>query len=150
MLDALAAAVERVRQTRADVDAAVAKVQARKPPAAPEGNDKPDPLVAAAEKLKAGLDKLERRLWVPYDAVGLQPETDVLAKVNYAASYVTSSWAPPSPTHLEYVRQAEKAVDDVLADFNRFFATDVAAFRQQVDAAGVRLLPELGKVEVKR
>ena len=146
-MEALATAVERIRQARTDVDAAVAKVQSRK---GPEEKDKPDPLVESATKLKAGLDKLERRLWVPYDAVGIQPETDVLSRVFSPASYVTSSWAPPSPTHLEYLRQAEKAVDDVLADFNRFFATDVAAFRQQVDAAGVRLLPDLGKVEVKR
>jgi len=147
MVEALATAVERVRQTRTDVDAAVARIKSRK---LPEDRDKPDPMVDSAATLKKGLDKLERRLWVPYDAVGLQPETDVLSLVNYPANYVTSSWAPPSPTHLDYVRRAEAAVDAILADFNRFFATDVAAFRQQVDAAGVRLLPDLGKMEVKR
>ena len=107
-------------------------------------------LVESAGKLKGDLDKLERRLWVPYDAVGIQPETDVLSKVNYAAGYVLSSWSPPSPTHLEYLRQAEKAVDGVLADVNRFFETDVAAFRKAADAADARLLPDLGRVEVKR
>jgi sortilin (neurotensin receptor 3) len=147
LMDALAEAVERVRLARSDVDAVTAKIQSRK---RQDEKDKPDPLVDSAEKLKAGLTKLERRLWVPYDAVGIQPETDVFSQVNYAAVYVTSSWAPPSPTHLEYVRQAEKATEAALADFNRFFATEVAAFRQQADAAGVRLLPELGKVEVKR
>ena len=111
---------------------------------------KPDPLVESANKLKGDLDKLERRLWVPYDAVGIQPETDVLSKVSYAAGYVLSSWSPPSPTHREYIRLADQAVDAVLADVNRFFDTDVAAFRKQAEAAGVRLLEDTGKVEVKR
>jgi hypothetical protein len=146
MAEALAQAVERVRNTRSDVNSILAKVQSQKKPE----DKKPDPLVESANRLKAGLDKLERRLWIPYDAVGIQPETDALSKVNYPAGYITSSWVPPSPTHLEYIRQAEKAVNDALADFNRFFETDVAAFRKQVDELKIRLLPELGRVEVKQ
>jgi photosystem II stability/assembly factor-like uncharacterized protein len=146
---ALADAVERIRNARADVDAVVAKVESRKKDADTK-DAKPDPLVESAGKLKGDLGKLERRLWVPYDAVGIQPETDVLSKLNYAGGYVLSSWSPPSPTHREYLRQAEKAVEGVLADVNRFFETDVAAFRKAADAAGARLLPDLGKVEVKQ
>ena len=82
--------------------------------------------------------------------MGIQPGNDATTKVFFAFGYVLSSWAPPSPTHLEYLRQAEKAVADTLADVNRFFETDVAAFRKAADAAGARLLPDLGKVEVKR
>jgi photosystem II stability/assembly factor-like uncharacterized protein len=155
LLQALAEAVERVRNTRADVDAVLAKFQSRKKdeePAKPEvkSDAKPDPLVESGGKLKEGLDKLERRLWQPYDVVGVQPETDALTKVFNSIGYVLSSWAPPSPTHLEYLGQAEKNVDATLADVNRFFETDVAAFRKAADTAGVRLLPDLGKVEVKR
>ncbi|HTG31820.1 MAG TPA: hypothetical protein VLB76_02730 [Thermoanaerobaculia bacterium] len=150
--EALAEAVERIRNARADVDAVVAKVESRKQAAGTDGakDAKPDPLVEAAGKLKGDLVKLERRLWVPYDAVGIQPETDALSRVNYAAGYVLSSSSPPSPTHLEYLRQAEQLVNATLADVNRFFETDVAAFRKSADAAGARLLPDLGKVEVKR
>ena len=138
LLGTLAEAVERVRNTRADVDAVVAKVQAKKPA---EGSDaKPDPLVESAGKLKEGLDKLERRLWIPYEAVGIQPELDAASQVGYVTGYLQSSWSPPSPAHLEYLRQAEKRVNDELAEVNRFFETDVAAFRKQADAAGVRVL----------
>jgi photosystem II stability/assembly factor-like uncharacterized protein len=152
LLGALAEAAQRIRDTKADVDSVVARVQAQKkdkdqPPAK---DAKPDPLVEAANKLKGDLDKLEVRLWTPYDAVGIQPGTDATTKVFYAFGYTLSSMAPPSPTHLEYLRQAEKATNDVLADVNRLFETDVAAFRKQADAAGARLLPDLGKVEVKR
>jgi photosystem II stability/assembly factor-like uncharacterized protein len=151
LMQALAEAVERVRNTRADVDAVLAKLQSRKKDEEPAKPDaKPDPLVESAGKLKEGLDKLERRLWQPYDVVGIQPETDALTKVGNSVGYVLSSWAPPSPTHLEYLGQAEKTVDAALADVNRFFETDVAAFRKAADAAGARLLPDLGKVEVKR
>ena len=105
----------------------------------------------SANKLKEGLDKLERRLWQPYDVVGIQPEKDAATRAGYALGYVSSvRGAPPSPNHLEILRQAEKLVGDTLADVNRFFATDVAAFRKSADAAGIRLLPDLGKVEVKR
>ncbi|HEY0513512.1 MAG TPA: hypothetical protein VGH73_16500 [Thermoanaerobaculia bacterium] len=154
LLGALAEAIERVRNTRADVDAVVAKFQSRKKGDEAEKADtkadtKPDPLVESANKLKAGLDKLEARLWTPYDAVGIQPGNDVSTDAGIAFGYILSSWGPPSPTHLEYLRHAEKTAGDVLADLNRFFDTDVAAFRKAADAVGVRLLPDLGKVEVK-
>jgi photosystem II stability/assembly factor-like uncharacterized protein len=152
--DALAEAVDRIRKTRADVDSVVTRVQSakkeKKDAVEPGKEEKPDPIVEAAGKLKGDLDKMERRLWVPYDTVGIQPETDVLTKLYYPYGSVLSTWEPPSPTHLEYLRQAEAGVQAVLADFNRFFETDVAAFRKQVDEANVRLLPDLGKVEVKR
>jgi Sec-independent protein translocase protein TatA len=165
--DALAEAVDRIRKTRSDIDQVLAKAQAAKSEKdkqeaaaadassstddkAGKKDDKPDPLAEAGGKLKGDLDKMERRLWVPYDTVGLQPETDVLTKVFYAMGYVLSTYEPPSPTHLEYLRQAEVAVQSVLADFNHLFETDVAAFRKQVDESKIRLLPEMGPVEVKK
>ena len=151
--DALVEAVERIRQTRADADQVVAKVQSAKKDQEKDsaaGESKPDPLVEAAGKLKGDLDKLERRLWVPYDAVGIQPPTDVLAKLFDAYGGIVFSSQPPSPTHLERLRQVEATAQAVLADFNRFFATDVAAFRKQVEDAKIRLLPEMEPVEVKK
>jgi photosystem II stability/assembly factor-like uncharacterized protein len=159
MNDALAEAVDRLRKTRADVADVLNRYQSakkekeKKDPAAEtkEAKDaKPDPIVEAGGKLQGDLDKLERRLWVPYDTAGIQPETDALTKVYYTYGYVLSTWEPPSPSNLEYVRQAETAVQAVLADFNRFFETDVAAFRKQADDAKIRLLPETDKVELKR
>jgi hypothetical protein len=51
---------------------------------------------------------------------------------------------PPTPTTLRYFETAEKALDAYLVDFNRFYAEDVAAFRRQVVAAGLELVPEVG------
>jgi hypothetical protein len=161
--DALAEAVDRVRKTRSDVDQVLAKAQAAKSekdkqdaaaadatPSKDAKDAKPDPLAEAGGKLKGDLDKLERRLWLPYDTVGIQPDTDALTKVYYAMGYILSSSEPPSPTHLEYLRQAEVEVQSALKDFNHLFETDVAAFRKQVDDAKIRLLPEMEPVEVKK
>ena len=148
--DALAEAVGRIRKTRSDADAVVVIAKAAKKPGETAGAT-PDPLVESAGKLKDGLTKLERRVWTPYDAPsGIYPETDALSKVNTVRYYLGSSLGPPSPSHLEYLRQAEGVVTAVLAEVNRFFATDVAAFRSQVDAAKLRLLPERPPIEVKR
>jgi photosystem II stability/assembly factor-like uncharacterized protein len=153
--NAMSEAVERVRKTRSDVDQVLARAEsAKKDKDSKDGKDKKkedkDPLVEAGNKLKDDLTKLERRLWIPYDAPGIQPETDVLSKVGYPFGYILSSWAPPSPTHLEYLRQAEAAVAAILLDVNKLYTTDVAAFRKQVDDAKLRLLPEEGPIEVKR
>jgi len=158
--NALAEAVERIRKTRSQVDEALSRVdkdkdkKEAKPDAktadAKPADAKPDPLTEAGDKLKADLTKLERRLWIPYDVPGILPDTDVLSKVFNPYGYILSSWAPPSPTHLEYLRQAEAAVAAILIDFNKFFTTDVAAFRKQVDDAKLRLLPEEKPIEVKK
>jgi len=161
--DALAEAVDRVRKTRSDVDQILAKAQAAKSEKDKQEAamadakdskdakaDKPDALAEAGGKLKGDLDKMERRLWLPYDTVGIQPDTDALTKVFYSMGYILSTNEPPSPTHLEYLRQAEVEVQSVLKDFNHLFETDVAAFRKQVDDAKIRLLPEMGPVEVKK
>ncbi|HEV8578037.1 MAG TPA: hypothetical protein VGX68_03050 [Thermoanaerobaculia bacterium] len=147
--DVLAEAIDRIRKTRADADQVVAKVTSAKKDTTPS-DAKPDPLVEAAGKLKGDLDKLERRLWAPYDAVGIQPPTDVLSKLFDAYAGVFSSWEPPSPTHLEFLHRAETETQAILADVNRFFATDVATFRKQVDEAKIRLLPEMAPLEVKK
>ncbi|HKV11481.1 MAG TPA: hypothetical protein VJ725_25275 [Thermoanaerobaculia bacterium] len=134
----VAEAVSRIRKTRADVDSILERH--REDLKAQGDTRKKDALTEAAGKLQEGLTKLERRLWVPYDAVGIQPQNDVTSKIFFAQYYIVSSWSPPSATHLEYLRQAEAETGQALADYDRFFETEVAAFRKQVDEAGIRLL----------
>ena len=54
---------------------------------------------------------------------------------------MASSWEPPSPTHLQYLAQAEKALGAILPEIDRLFAQDVAAFQARVAEAKVGLLP---------
>jgi len=151
--DILAEAVDRLRSTRTDVDAVLAKVkkeQEADKAAHPERTEpfKTPPLIASGEALKKKLTTLERRLWTPYDTPGIQPETDASSHLSYVRGYLTGNWAPPSPTHLEYLRQSEKEISDAIADFNSLYATDVADFRRQLEAAKVGLLPEMDALEV--
>ncbi|HYO15732.1 MAG TPA: hypothetical protein VE685_21245 [Thermoanaerobaculia bacterium] len=159
--DLIVEGVQRIRRTRSDVQTLADRhEQAKKEKDEKDKKDPkdevakkdetPDPLAESAGKLQKSLTDLEKRLWIPYDTVGIVPETDAASKVFYPLFYVVSSWAPPSPTHLEYLRQAEAEVAKVLEDFNRFFETDVAAFRKAVDEAGIRLLEPGERLEVKR
>jgi photosystem II stability/assembly factor-like uncharacterized protein len=129
----LAEAVERIRATRADIDLVLDK--AKKAPEAAK-------LTTAGKALQEKLTALEKRLWTPYDTVGLSPGLDASTHLDYVRTYVTDTWAPPSPTHLEYLRQSEKEIAGLIADLNRLYAADVADFRRQVEAAKVGLLPE--------
>ena len=150
--DLVAEAVDRLRRTRADVDVVLDKVKKAQEAdkASQETKPEPSPLAKAGQALKEKLTAMERRLWSPYDAVGLLPETDLLSHISYARGYLTDTWEPPSPTHLEYLRQAEKEAADLMAEVNRLFDTEVADFRRQVEAAGMGLLPVLERLEVKK
>src|SRR5579864_100185 len=105
-------------------------------------DEEPSPLADAAEKLGKRLDELETRLWQRPDAKGIHEPEDVADQIGITMGALTGQWDPPSATQLETLRQAAVQLDKFLADFNRFCATDLAAFRRQVVDARVGLLPE--------
>ncbi len=152
--EAAVAAIERIARTRADVDSAVAKArQSMEDERRAKGEPAPakpaaTPLTEAADQLKKRLADFDKRLWQNPEAKGLQPPDDVFTQIGYVGGAITAQWDPPSPTQLEYLRQAGAALDRFLADFNRFYATDVAAFRRQVAGAKVELLPAEGPIAV--
>ncbi|HEV2843327.1 MAG TPA: hypothetical protein VG477_00660, partial [Thermoanaerobaculia bacterium] len=85
LANALSEAIKRVRDTRSDVNALLAKLPKKEGDAAA----KPDPVAEAGGKLAEGLTQLERKLWVPYDVkAAIYPEKDVLSKTFYSAQYV--------------------------------------------------------------
>jgi len=168
---AAAEAIERIGRIRADVDSAVAKAKAaadRDKQAAEKNrqsasrsevatkdhhdlNDEPpSPLATAAEKLGKRLDELEKRLWQRPDAKGLYEPDDIASQISITGGAITGQWDPPSATQLEALRQTADQLDKFLADFNRFCATDLAAFRKQVVEAKVGLLPEEAPIAVER
>ncbi len=159
--EAAVEAVERIARIRADVESSVAKAkQASEARRAAERRDGKDvdqgrgrrqgdddaeassPLADAAEKLEKGLADLDKRLWNRPDAQGLLAPEDILDQISIAGSAVTGQWDPPSPAQLETLDQLGGRLDGFLADFNRFCAADLAAFRKRVVDAKVGLLPE--------
>jgi photosystem II stability/assembly factor-like uncharacterized protein len=137
----LVQAVERIRATRSDIDLALERVRRLRQDKEKEGEAEAA-LRKAATPLRAALDALERRFWLPYDTVGLADRDDLEARMLDVRTYVSASWEPPSPTHLEYLRQIEADAEKAFVDLERFFTTDVAAFRRQAHEAGAELLPE--------
>ncbi|HTQ79732.1 MAG TPA: hypothetical protein VMM92_07025, partial [Thermoanaerobaculia bacterium] len=146
-------ALERITRARTDVDAVVAKVQQRREEArraqsqtaagATVKPEEPPPLVAAADRLKKGLAELEKRLWLSPDTKGLLDDNTVFGKIGYVSQALATSMAPPTPSQLDYLRQAGEAVDGYLTDLNHFFGAEVAAFRNSAAAEKLELLPEL-------
>ncbi|HEY6321009.1 MAG TPA: hypothetical protein VJA16_05570 [Thermoanaerobaculia bacterium] len=118
--------------------------------AAKDEDEEPSPLAGAAEKLGKRLDELETRLWQRPDAKGIHAPDDVAGQIGLTMGALTGQWDPPSATQLETLRQTADQLDKFLADFNRFCATDLAAFRRQVVEAKVGLLPEEPPIAVAR
>jgi len=128
-------AIERIRKTRADIDAVIAKLKKDDDPADKE----PDPLTKSGNDLKKKLDAMERRLWTPPRTKGIVAETDAMSKVQYPLQSLQSSWDAPTPAQLAYLTYAESALKAVLADYEKFYAEDVASFREAVQKQNISL-----------
>lgn len=143
--DTLVTAIERLRSTRADIDAITTRVKEANAERLRRREVKEDelPLLADAKKLQEALTTLEKKLWQPPGTVGILAERDVLTKLFYVQGYLESSWDGPSEPHLEYLRQARSKVEAAVEEVNRFYAEQVGPFREQVRASGPELLPKL-------
>ena len=141
--DAAVDAVWRLRRTRDDVGALQQKAKERAEAAGEKDKKKLDelPLVKEGEALKEELTTREKAFWQAPEAKGILAERDVLSRIGYASFYVASSWDPPSPTHLAYLKRAEEDLQALLAEVNQLFETKVAAYRRQAAEAGIGLLP---------
>ena len=105
-----AEAAIRIRRTRDDV-AAVEERLGRKnetlrdPAEKRKANE--SPLAKESAALKKALTEKESLLWSPPENAGISARDRVAQDLQTAAGNVASSWAPPGPTHLERLRQAE-------------------------------------------
>ncbi len=153
--NAVADAPARIAAARDDVKVVLAKLDARKKERERAGADaktagEPDkPLAQAARDLQKKLSAVERRFYVPPDTKGIVEDETAYAKVTDFGRTLDATWGRPSPTAMSYLEDAEREVKAVLADFNKLFAEDVAAFRQKVAEAGIGLLGEQRPIEVK-
>jgi photosystem II stability/assembly factor-like uncharacterized protein len=139
-------AINRIRQTRKDVDTVVAKVKAQQAERATDGKAAPTDaekqLLKSAGELKKALATMEKRLWQPPETKGIPAENDAMSKLDRLLRFYRSSWDAPTAAEKVYLREAEELVGKILPDFNQLFAEPVAAFRAQVKEMGIELLPE--------
>lgn len=141
--DQIVAAIEKIRNTRKDIDAVAERITA----ANAEAIRKHEvvaaelPLVKQGEEVKKGLAKLEKKAWQSPETVGIVRFGDVFTDLSFVQGYITSSWAPPSPTHLSYLEAAEGAYARFSAELDTYFAESVANYRQKVREAKIELVP---------
>ncbi len=134
-----AEAAIRIRRTRDDVAAVEERLRRknetlRDPVERRKANETPFAKEAAA--LKKALTEKESLLWSPPEDAGISARDRLAQDLQSAAGDLASSWAPPSPTHLERFRQAEARLTKYLADLDAFYAKDVAAFREKAAKEG--------------
>ena len=153
--NALTDAISRIAAARDDVKVVLAKLDARKKEreraaAGAAAKDDPEkPLAQAARELQKKLSAMERRLYVPPDTKGIVEDVTPWSKAQNAGRAADSSWSRPSPNAMANLEEAETLAKAVLADFNKLFAEDVAAFRQKVAEAKIDLFGEAAPIEVK-
>jgi rhamnose utilization protein RhaD (predicted bifunctional aldolase and dehydrogenase) len=141
MQEAATDAIEKIQETRADVDVVMRKLDSMDRTAGLKDPEKSPykSLREAGSKLKKQLDEVERKFWQPPKTKGIPPETDVMNKINYAAGAVDSAPGAPTPSHLAHMKTAEDLLKKTQAEFVKI-QEQIAAFKQQVEAAKIQLL----------
>ncbi|HEX7182255.1 MAG TPA: hypothetical protein VF756_10455 [Thermoanaerobaculia bacterium] len=150
--EGLVEAIERIGSTRTDISAVLKKLDADKDSKDGKDGKVEDPhkaLRQAARDLQKKLTEMEKRLQVPPDTKGIVDDPSALSKVEFASMVLASSWDRPNATQTAFLDEAEAAVQAVLADFNRLYAEDVAAFRQKVEESRIDLLPVQEPISVR-
>jgi photosystem II stability/assembly factor-like uncharacterized protein len=130
-------AVELIVNTRSDLDTVERLIGQR--PAASNGSFKK--LSEHLAGLRTGLDRMEARFRVPPETTGhVYDEDKVINRIDLASSYLGSSLDAGTPAAAAYIDLAAGHVATAVAEMNRFFDTEVAAFRSEVETAGIALL----------
>ncbi len=116
-----AEAAIRIRRTRDDVAAVEERLRRRNetlrdPAERRKANE--TTLAKEAAALKKALTEKENLLWSPPEDAGIAARDRVAQELQTAAGNLASSWAPPSPTHLERLRQAEARLAKYLSDLD--------------------------------
>jgi hypothetical protein len=138
--DAAVEWVQKLRRTRDDVSLVQQRIrQAAATPAERRLADE-KPVIKAGDALKPGLDRLERQLWQPPEQKGIVARDQVLSDLTRSLNAVQSSWEPPSPTQLELLQRAQERLEAFRREADGFYEKDVAAYRKQVEEAGLGLL----------
>jgi hypothetical protein len=140
----LTGAVERIVDTRADLEVILGKAKAAQEEAedteeGEEGGPQAE-LLEAGRELQEGLKELEGRFRVPPGTKGIVRREGADWDILYALWSVTSGWAAPTATDLAHLERAEESLDGAAEELERFYAEEVAAFREQVREAGIGLL----------
>jgi hypothetical protein len=140
--ESLVAAIDRIAAARADIDIVQKKLDAADKKRQGEGEDPHRDLKKAARDLKKKLDTMEKTLYTPASTKGIVDDSDVaFSQADFARRSLESSWDRPNAAQLAALDRAEATAKTALAEVDRLWAEDVAAFRKLVEGAKIELLP---------
>ena len=63
-----------------------------------------------------------------------------MEQIGTANWFLESSWDAPTAGHLEYLADARELLNRAIAETDRFFAGELAAYREEVRSKGIELL----------
>lgn len=139
MRETAVSAVERIVETRDDVNAIKSRLEKRKS----DENDYAG-LIERADALVEVLDRLEKTFRVPPQTTGIVFADDkVMSRIDQVDSFLSSTWAAPGSTAKAYMDLARETLDDAVSDVNALIADDLRSFRTDVSAAGIGLLMDV-------
>jgi photosystem II stability/assembly factor-like uncharacterized protein len=147
--EVLTDAVERTRNTRTEIDDVLKFVQKGEEAATAtstngegtDGGNANRELMKTGRELKKTLSELEKEFWTPPGTTkGIQRVNNASRRLSYVGGSLGSSRDAPTQAQMVYLEQAESALQSALVEFNRVFSEDVAAFRAQVESAGISFL----------
>jgi photosystem II stability/assembly factor-like uncharacterized protein len=138
-------AVERIVDTRKDIDTLIGLVDKR------QGSKENEALSALRDRgkeLNNTLNDLEKRFRTPPETKGIVYSDDkIINRLGIAQAYVASTRDAPSSTAKTYIRLARISLDEGLSALNRFLSRELADFRKTVDEAGVGLLSDTNPIQ---
>jgi hypothetical protein len=136
--EAAVSAVERIVRTRSDLDT-VERLIGQQAEAA--DNETLQGLKEKAASLRKGLDAQEAHFRVAPETKGYVYNDDkVFSQIEVAQFYLGSSLDAGTAASKTYVDLASSQLQTALAEMNRFFDTEVSAYRRDVEQAGIALL----------
>ncbi|HUF50775.1 MAG TPA: hypothetical protein VMN60_08080 [Longimicrobiales bacterium] len=97
-------------------------------------------LLTRTDSVHARTTRLLARLRRPPDTKGIVDDTTVTSRVQEALGRATSTPDQPAQQRVEVLDRAVGDADAVLAEIDRFYATEVAGLREALRAAGFELL----------
>ncbi|MBI3005380.1 MAG: hypothetical protein HYY49_08180, partial [Ignavibacteriales bacterium] len=135
-IEVVSEAYQRIEKATRSFDVVMNHIRDRKDDAARE-------LRTLGGNLKKSLSRVSDLFIEPLGRQGIFRNDDrVIARLNYVLRSLNSTYDAPTEAQHNYVRQAEAALESALKEFNAVFTTEVASFRQKVQAANISMVPE--------
>jgi hypothetical protein len=97
-------------------------------------------LVERTDSVKSHATALLERLRLPSDTKGIVENTTLTSRLQQALGRATSTPDQPAPARVEVLERAISTAGDLLAEIERFYATEVSSYRDALRAAGFELL----------